>query len=260
MDRTKLSVFDFVRLTRFGDFNLTSTIILAVLTLGLWGTSRVEAGIVINTPVGLNPGDTFRIAFVTDTTTTATLPTIADYNDFVNADATTEAGGGSVTYKGNAITFSAIGSTEAVSAISNIGQTGAPVYLVDGTPIASSDTLSSGGLWSGTIINPLNEDLTANVFGPLPVWTGTRDNGDSVGGAALGDTVTTDVVGITSETDLNWVATSALPFTRSNPMYGISAVLTVPTPEPSSIVLLMIAAGCGSVGAYVRRRKARCGR
>jgi hypothetical protein len=50
MARTKLSVFDFVRLTGFGVFKLTGAIILAVITLGLWGTSRVEASIVINTP------------------------------------------------------------------------------------------------------------------------------------------------------------------------------------------------------------------
>ncbi len=249
MARTKLSIFDFVRLTGFGVFKLTSTIILAVITLGLWGTARVEASIVINTPVGLTPGDTFRIAFVTDGTTIATLPTIAEYNTFVNTDA------GAVTYNGISITFSAIGSTDAVSAISNIGQTGAPVYLIDGTKIADSDTTSSGGLWSGTLLNPLNEDLSGSKFGAEPVWTGTRDNGDSVGGLALGDTGTTDVIGVTSETDDEWVATSQADFNRSLQMYGISAELTVPAvPEPSSIVIWLSAAGCGAVGAKARRR------
>jgi hypothetical protein len=251
MARTKLSVFDFVRLTGFGVFKLTSTIILAVITLGLRGTSRVEADSMINTPAGLNPGDTFRIAFVTDGTTIATLPTIAEYNTFVNTDA------GAVTYNGISITFSAIGSTDAVSAISNIGQTGAPVYLIDGTKIADSDTTSSGGLWSGTLLNPIIENLSGGNVGVEPVWTGTRDNGDSVGGLALGDTGTTDVIGNTSETDDEWVADSQADFNRSLQMYGISAVLTVSAaPEPSSIVILSSIAGCGAVGAYVRRRKA----
>ena len=90
------------------------------------GSNLSEAGIIINTPAGLNPGDTFRIAFVTDASTQATSTNIGDYNAFVNADATAEAGGGSVTYNGNPISFSAIGSTAAKNAIDNIGQYGSP--------------------------------------------------------------------------------------------------------------------------------------
>jgi hypothetical protein len=53
----------------------------------------------LNTPTGLNPGDRFRIAFVTGTTTTDISSTdIASYNLFVN----TAAGG--ATYNASAVT------------------------------------------------------------------------------------------------------------------------------------------------------------
>ena len=42
---------------------------------------------------------------------------------------------------------------------------------------------------------------------------------------------------------------------ESLPLYGISQPLTV-APEPPSIVLGLMAAACGAVGAYVRRRMA----
>ena len=142
MHRSKYLAFDFGCLTRFGVFNLSGIVAMAVLTLVLGGNNRAEANIIISTPAGLHPGDTFRLVFVTDSTTTATSASIGDYNSFVNNDATAEAGGGSVTYNGTPLIFSAIGSTSATSAISNIGVFGAPVYDTDGTLIAASDTLA----------------------------------------------------------------------------------------------------------------------
>jgi hypothetical protein len=204
----------------------------------------------------LTPGDTFRIAFVTDATTTATSTSIADYNDFVNADATTEAVVGSVTYNGILITFSAIGSTEAVSAISNIGQTGAPVYLVDGTAIASSDTPSSGGLWSGALFAPLSEDLSGSKFGAELVWTGTEQAGTASAAFVLGSTAAPTLLGDSTDSGPNWINVFGTS-NRSNefPMYGISSLLTVPgVPEPSTIVIWGVMLGCGAVGANARRR------
>jgi hypothetical protein len=257
MNHSKSYGSSFVRLTQFGGFNLTSIIILAVITLGLWGSPRVEPQIIVNTPAGLVPGDTFRIAFATDSTTTATSTNIADYNAFVNADATTEAGGGSVTYYGTALSFSAIGSTAAVNAISNIGQTGAPVYLINGTEVASSDTAAAGGLWSGTLLNPIFLDL--NSDSPLfatntdLVWTGTSTGGLSAGVHVLGGA--TPATGVDGSSNLLW--TGGPGFTSSSRLllYGISQPLSV-VPEPASIVLCLSAAGCGVVGVYVGRRRA----
>ena len=97
MHRSNYSVSDSGRLTLSGGFIPASIVALVVLTLGLGGNNRANAaGITINTPAGLVPGDTLRIAFVTDASTQATSTDINYYNNFVNADATAEAGGGFV--------------------------------------------------------------------------------------------------------------------------------------------------------------------
>ncbi len=73
--------------------NFKSTLVgmcLAVSSLGLTAFSALTAPITI--PTGLNPGDQYRIAFVTRTIRDVTSSNIADYNAFVTAaaDAVTE--------------------------------------------------------------------------------------------------------------------------------------------------------------------------
>jgi hypothetical protein len=122
--------------------------------MALGASRRAAADIEINAPTGLSAGETFRIVFVTDMMRDGSSPNIDDYNTFVNNDATAEAGGGVVKYNGTTLTFSAIATTTSTSAITNIGETGAPIYLVDGTQVAASDT--SSGLWSGSLMNPIS--------------------------------------------------------------------------------------------------------
>jgi len=98
----------------------------------------IKADINISTPAGLNPGDTFRIVFVTDGTTAPTSDNIVDYNTFVTNDATTESGGG-VYYRSTALTWSAIASTSRISAYTNTNSgTGASVWLVNGPEVCPS--------------------------------------------------------------------------------------------------------------------------
>ena len=251
MAHSHARVLDAVPLTQSGVFNLSWIVALAVLTLVLGGNTRAQANIVISTPPGLKPGDTFRIAFVTFADTTPTSNSIATYNTFVNTDATAEAGGGSVTYNGSPLTFSVIGSTSSINAITNIGQTGSPVYLADGTRVATSDTSSPGGLWSGTLLAPLQEDLLSTHLDRI-VFTGTQTTGLGFPGAELGSGVSSAEAGFSTITSSGWIASAIGNGTTS--IYGISNPLTVPVPESSSIVLGMLAAGSGALGAYVRRR------
>ena len=109
-----------------------------VVVVGLCFCSGIEAraGLTIATPPGLNPGDQFRIVFLTVGTTKATSSDIGYYNTFVNNDAINQAGGSgnNVVYGSTVLTWKAIASTNAVSAISNIGSFGVPVYTASGTP------------------------------------------------------------------------------------------------------------------------------
>ena len=90
------------------------------------------------------------------------------------------------TYAGSVVNWEAIGSTASVSAINNVGQTTTPVYLADGTLVTTSTT--STGLWSGSISNPIDEDLSGLGVqtGSTGVWTGTNTNG-SASANHLGD-------------------------------------------------------------------------
>jgi sRNA-binding carbon storage regulator CsrA len=117
-----------LRLHRMARWHSWPCAAAACLWACLLAVPTAATPISINTPAGLNPGDRFRIAFVTGTTTTDISSTdITSYNLFVN----TAAGG--ATYNGSAVTFYAIGSTATVNAYDNIHSTtmNDPVYRGD---------------------------------------------------------------------------------------------------------------------------------
>src|ERR1035437_10826646 len=58
--------------------NLKTLVVMAVAVAGI--ASRSDAGPI---PAGLNPGDKYRLVFVTSTTTDATSPDISYYKSFV---------------------------------------------------------------------------------------------------------------------------------------------------------------------------------
>ena len=200
----------------------------------------------ISAPSELNPGDQFRIVFVTDGTTKATDTTFTTYDNLVQSEAS------GTTYNGNSITWTAIVSTSTVNAIDHIGDSttsSIPVYLVDGTKVTASDNTS--GLWSGTLLHSISEDIqgVSTVGG---VWSGTNTNGSKgngvrpVGGSS-------PFHGNSGVIDLSWIfSPSTLLNSTQQHLYGISEVLTVPSataavPEPSTAVL----AGLGGLVALV---------
>ena len=81
------------------------------------------------------------MVFITTTTTTATSTSLSTYDAIVTADALV---GGLGTYNSNAVTWEAIGSTEAVSAITRLPADGVPIFLPDGTEVAVVGTVICG--------------------------------------------------------------------------------------------------------------------
>jgi len=223
---------------------MRQTVRLAIATWMLWIgfglCGRAEAGgIALSTPAGLTPGDTFRFVFITDDVMSASSSNIADYNDFVN----TEAEG--ATYNGSIVSWVAIGSTSSVNAINNVGQSASPVYLADGTFVTSSTT--STGLWSGSLQNPIDEDLSGSLLKNLAVLTGTTTSGVASRDPLGNFSSITD--GDSGNTNGRWVQALAIPSFLSERMYGISQVLTV-VPEPSSLVM----AGTAIIGISILGR------
>ena len=219
--------------------------IAAMLCLALGALGRANATVILQTPSGLNPGDSFRFVFVTDGVRVATSTDIADYDSFVNAEAA------GATYNGAVVDWLAIGSTDTVDAIDHIGQTDTPVYLSDGTQVTSSTT--STGLWSGGILHSINLDLAGNPVDPaFFVWTGTNPFGTGFGGP-LGSAM--PQTGASTDTGSSWVSSGNSPSGDSRQVYGISAVLTVPSaavPEPSSLTMLGTLFGLGLAFKRVR--------
>ena len=229
-----------------------------VVLFGLCLCMSIEAraDLIIATPSGLDPGDQFRIVFLTNDVTQATNSAIGYYNTFVNNNAISQAGGGgnNVVYGSTVLTWTAIASTYEVSAISNIGSFGVPVYTASGTLITPSDTAT--GLWSGTLLAPINQFLTSPFFFDTGVWTGTLDDGTAAGSFTLGsDSEFGSIPGFSNKTNAEWVSTGAVPSSFTNNMYGISQVLTA-VPEPSTYCMALVGIACGGFSMWRRRKRA----
>jgi hypothetical protein len=220
----------------------------ALLWSGFGGATPAQAGPVLSTPAGLAPGTHFRFVFATDGGTTATSANITDYDNFVNMQA------GGATYGGATISWQAIGSTSTVNAIDHIGQTNDAVYLADGTKVTTTTT--STGLWSGTLLHSINEDLSGQPPGSTSIWTGTAGSGTATANP-LGSQSNPVTFGITGQTTSLWVntGTSSQP-SFSLPLYAISSDLTA-VPEPSSWLTLGIGLGVTTLIGWSRHRRDR---
>ena len=253
----KRSTVSFARLSR-----VVFSVGVAVV-IGALAVPTAAAPVSINTPAGLNPGDRFRIAFVTGATTTGTSTDITSYNLFVN----TAAGG--ATYNGSAVTFYAIGSTATVNAFDNIRSTtmNDPVYLAGGALVAPSIT-GANGLWSGALVNRIATDIDGTVVSPDGGGNRTVFTGSLVDGTASSEPLgylfpdfeefVTSTGKATGGTDAAWIRDgggSAADFSRS--LYGISETLTVaPVPEPSTYAMAPAGLACGGYTMFRRRQRA----
>jgi hypothetical protein len=211
----------------------------------------------ITVPPSLLPGSQYRLAFETSTTTHATSTNIADYNTFVDRVANV---------LGSPIaglsSWTAIGSTATVNAMDNtstnpVASTGLPIYNLAGNEVAANNTQ----LWQGTLLAPI--EYTENgIQISTSIWTGnsTTIPGTSAGINALGQVQGQSTVyfGLSSATSSFWQnSTSSTGPLSSKPMYALSGVLTVPAPEPSSMVLAGLAAAGLAVPMLRRRRNGR---
>ena len=158
----------------------------------------------------------------------------------------------------SAINWTAIASTETTNARTNTltrdTDPSAPIYTLDGTQIATSST----DLWDGSILSGISFTQTGSeTASPQDVWTGTSSIGETMDSLYLGSTSVS--FGKTVYTDDGWVQRPGSPPSSSlKKLYGISAILTIPTPaatpEPSSL-LGFIALGGLLLGSTVRKAR-----
>lgn len=203
----------------------------------------------VTIPTGLNPGDHYRLGFVTSATRDATSSIITDYNSFVTTDANTVT---QLTALGT--TWSAIASTATVAAYDNtFTHPGVnpdyPIYNLAGALVASSNS----GLWSSTgsgLLAGLNIDETGTLRNTL-VWTGSNFTGTASAGAELGTVNARE--GTSTNANSAWITYFAVDSNLSQSLYAMSGVLTI-VPEPSTIVLGCLA-GAGLALLSLRLRQ-----
>jgi hypothetical protein len=190
-------------------------------------SGQVNADIV-TVPAGLDPGDEYRLVFITkDKIFTATSPNIGDYDAWVTSQADTQA---ALVALGT--TWRVVGSTTSVSAKfhtdtddSPAGPNGVPIYRLDGLRIADN----YDDLWDGSIQSPLYVAQDGSILDTCcGTWTGTSTAGLAVPGSELGamDLGVTD--GAPNGTGENWIETAQFGANSQQFLYAISDVLRVP--------------------------------
>jgi hypothetical protein len=209
-------------------------------------------------PVGLAPGSQYQLIFVTADTRRADSADIGSYNSFVTAEAGLNPSlPQGVTW--NAVASSLTGPTEAIlNAPSGVFVGNIPVYNTMGREVSDGSGYGIYGPLSGTgapLLNPVGFDQ----FGSLStagglfnlVWTGSLDNG-------RGDTyllgASEGMTGNPFEVGTGWLKTgNQRNRDEVYPLYALSSPITVPVPEPSSLILLAIGALCMAGMARMRR-------
>lgn len=227
---------------------VTRSILCTVVLSLLVGNSSQAA--VITTPSGLNPGDQYRLAFVTSGTTNATSTNVATYNNFVSSAAT-------AVPELNALgtNWNVIGSTGSIEALQNAATPkpgGLPIYLLNDTKLADD----YDDLWDASIDVQFNITESGSVLSNALVLTGTEIDGGAEAAFPLGGNVLPlqTRTGNTSLTTNGWVFSTLTPVATQGSLYAISSVLTV-VPEPSSFLLGLVGAGVLGVGPVFRRSR-----
>jgi len=231
---------------------------IAALGLALFGVVSTAQALPITLPTGLNPGDQYRLAFVTSGLRDAMSSNIADYNNFVSAAANSQA-----VLAALGTTWKAIASTNAVDAQDNTGTnpnnaTGVPIYLLDGTTKIAND---NAGLWVDYLIAPLDITEAGTAVGsssPSGVWTGTTTLGAAISGAELGASL--PFLGLApwvSPAPGAWINFNISPNTEEFHLYALSDFLIVAgradgIPEPGTLFLYGIGL---AFFALLRRRR-----
>ena len=218
----------------------------------------------ITVPSGLNPGDPYRLVFVTRGVTQATTSHMSYYNSFVTDEAA------SVDALWDLKTeWTAIASTEAVDAVSNTGYGcwgypgTTPVYNLAGELLnVNNETRDKYPRAFGLEIDApvVYPDGTRPVpDAPLTVWTGYQfwieHVPDGLSDGYLGCTYPITGLNRPGSPGFEWLAYWSEPATELYPLYAMSGVLKAPQPVPAPTSIALLSSGI--FGLLGLRRKGR---
>ena len=230
---------------------------ISVAIVGLLGLPGLElANSAPSLPVGLTPGEDYRLAFLTSTYTAATSPSSGFYNNFVQNLANTNSLLPSTTWR-------ALVSTATKSASTNIDCSPScgsiPIFNLDGTEVASSAN-NLFGASDGAMITPIDsfqDGSLANLDCCQYVWTGSNDDGTaSTGSGPVGSTGGTAELGSSSFGYVDGEISDDT--TATYQLWAISGELVYePTGVPEPTTLALLASGGLAAGLLRRLRRRR---
>ena len=227
--------------------NRVSFIASLVLVLAGFATARAA---IVPVPTGLQPGDKYYLAFVTNGTILGTSSNIADYNSFAQTQAALVPS--LTTISGSPVTWKAAVSTTSVNAFTNLGLGSFPIYRIDGVQIATG----GADLWDGSLANAINVDQYENSYGGgVTAWTGSNSNGTGYalfGGYEMGGASGNSITGAVNSTSGSWMTVGGPNSGNVNRVYAFSSQLVVPVPEPASVSVALCSVAL--VGWSLRRR------
>lgn len=222
--------------------NLVKAMAIALLVIA---PSSARAVMV---PTGLNPGDTYHLAFLTDGTRDAIPASIGAYNTFVQDEAALNP---SLTGTNDGVQWFVIGSTFGDDARDN-ALVSAPVYLLDGTTKVADDFAD---MWDGSIDNPIDVDQYGSIAGsPDVVFAGSQADGTKFFPSGqqrfLGSTSNVQL-GDPTATNTEWIFDPGASLNSDlRSFYALSEVLTV-VPEPATGSLI----ASGVLALFWHRRR-----
>lgn len=206
------------------------------------------------TPTDLNPGDRYRLVFVTSVTRDGLSANISDYDQFVNAAAHAP---GSVVASLPSMQWLAIASTSTTDAYTHIGGAfAAPLYRLDGVRVAANagafwNTLNAW--WDSPIMVNQNGTSTVGL-----VWTGSFYDGSPYPGYQLG-LGGEGAAGISYAVDGCAIVCQAAGSSGQYSIYAISASELVfgasPTTVPESSALPAMLLGTAALATRKRLRR-----
>lgn len=206
--------------------------VCALLLMVLYGgvcSQTVKATVI--PPSGLAPGSQYQVIFVTFSTLTATSSNIDDYNAFVSSE-----GAFGVQFGlSSGVAWHAVASTATVDAKDNAPSGIYPVYNTQGQLVAASS------IYTGSLVNAVRYDEIGLGYGieTASVWTGSDVVGVGLPGFALGGPGTLGVTGFPGGTAGSWISEAHhVGLNAPLAFYALSAPITVPAPEPTTLALV----------------------
>ncbi len=184
-------------------------------------------------PSGIEPGDKFRLLFMTSTRRDATSTDIADYNEHVQMAAASDEA--QVAIREFAGGFKVVGCTTAVNARANTDSEAtdpdAPIYWLNGVKIADDYADFYDNTWQNQVEASTRQETGAPPpTTSLSAWTGCLSTG-------LADSVKGELGGSVGSTALGAHVANASPLSHSFadstelwPLYALSPVFEVEEP------------------------------